>query len=111
MGNSSSGVRTMKAVVKHGAIGATGMTLEEGVAIPGLASCSSSSSADGADGSGATSSASNSGLKPSNVLVRVHASAINPVDYKMGTLIAGKVVGYDFSGCVRACACTRPRCC
>ena len=37
-----------------------------------------------------------------NVLVRVKAGAINPVDYKVNRLILGKVVGLEFSGVVEA---------
>ena len=37
-----------------------------------------------------------------NILVRVKAGAINPVDYKVNRLILGKVVGLDFSGIVEA---------
>ena len=37
---------------------------------------------------------------PNNVLVKIKAGAINPVDYKMGKLILGTVVGHDFSGII-----------
>jgi NADPH:quinone reductase-like Zn-dependent oxidoreductase len=32
-------------------------------------------------------------LRPNEVLLRVKSAAINPVDYKLSRLIAGKVVG------------------
>mmetsp|Transcript_9824 Transcript_9824/g.14464 ORF Transcript_9824/g.14464 Transcript_9824/m.14464 type:complete len:361 (-) Transcript_9824:482-1564(-) len=37
-----------------------------------------------------------------DVLVKVHAAAINPVDYKLPGFVAGKVVGLDFCGTVEA---------
>jgi NADPH:quinone reductase-like Zn-dependent oxidoreductase len=46
---------------------------------------------------------------PKQVLVRVHAAGINPVDYKLptlpivGWLLRGKGVGLDFSGVVERC--------
>lgn len=39
-------------------------------------------------------------LKPNEVLLHVKSAAINPVDYKLPRLIAGKVVGIDVSGIV-----------
>jgi len=36
-----------------------------------------------------------------NVVVEVRAAAINPVDYKVGKMILGPVVGLDFSGVVK----------
>ena len=38
----------------------------------------------------------------SNVLVRVKAAAINPVDYKLPRLALGPVVGLDFSGVIES---------
>jgi NADPH:quinone reductase-like Zn-dependent oxidoreductase len=43
-------------------------------------------------------------LQPGQVLVRVHAAALNPVDYKLpkllGRLLNGRAIGQDFSGVV-----------
>jgi len=38
---------------------------------------------------------------PTSVLVEVKAAAINPVDYKIGKMLLGRVVGLDFSGIVK----------
>lgn len=43
---------------------------------------------------------SHDALKPNEVLLQVKSAAINPVDYKLPKLIAGKVVGIDVSGIV-----------
>ena len=32
------------------------------------------------------------------LLVRIHATAINPVDYKLPAMIGGKLTGLDFAG-------------
>lgn len=39
---------------------------------------------------------------PEEVLVDVKASAINPVDYKAGKMVMGRIVGLDFAGTVAA---------
>lgn len=41
--------------------------------------------------------------KPDEVLVKVKAAAINPVDYKLPMfMVGGKPIGLDFSGVVRS---------
>ena len=39
-------------------------------------------------------------LEPNEILLHVRSAAINPVDYKLPRLLAGKVVGIDVSGIV-----------
>jgi len=43
---------------------------------------------------------SDSALMPTDILIKVKSAAINPVDYKLPRLAAGKVVGIDVSGVV-----------
>ena len=43
---------------------------------------------------------SDSALSPTDILIKVRNAAINPVDYKLPRLYAGKVVGIDVSGVV-----------
>jgi len=38
--------------------------------------------------------------KPTQVKVKVHSSAINPVDYKLPKFMAGKIIGFDFAGTI-----------
>ena len=38
----------------------------------------------------------------SDILISVKAAAINPVDYKLPSLILGRIVGLDFSGVVKS---------
>ena len=42
--------------------------------------------------------------KPDDILVKIGAAAINPVDYKAGAMLLGKIVGLDFAGTVEAVA-------
>lgn len=42
--------------------------------------------------------------KPDEILVKIGAAAINPVDYKAGTMLLGKIAGLDFAGTVEAVA-------
>mmetsp|Transcript_42186 Transcript_42186/g.77113 ORF Transcript_42186/g.77113 Transcript_42186/m.77113 type:complete len:320 (-) Transcript_42186:210-1169(-) len=39
-------------------------------------------------------------LNPTEILIKVKSAAVNPVDYKLPRLVAGKVVGLDVSGVV-----------
>ena len=39
---------------------------------------------------------------PDTVLVRIKAAAINPVDYKLPSIILGSIVGLDFSGVIES---------
>ena len=38
----------------------------------------------------------------SDVLISIKAAAINPVDYKLPSLILGRIVGLDFAGVIES---------